>query len=189
MVSTRERNGRHIAAVVLLLLALGTAHAADARADDATTKYRSRLVIYQAELAAYKRRQSLAAANASVALSEKLEEQHAMQIQQQRQRQYRYALFVAARAAATRLSLKLERLYGHRVTHVATIVHHPHRPEVAAVVPSQPKIVAETKPKIVAQAKTVPLRPPSPTVPREAPRTRDVAMHRPAPRWYGWGKL
>ncbi len=187
MVSTREGNGRRVAAVLFLLFAIGTV--ADARADDAAAKYRSRLAIYQTELDAYKRRQSLAAANASVALSEKLEEQHATQIQEQRQRQYRNALFISARAAAARLSAKLERLYGHRVTHVATVVHPPRRPEFTAVAPSPPNVVVETKPKIVAQLKAVPVRPASPIVPRAVPRAQDVALRRPTPRWYGWGKL
>ena len=210
MVTMREANGRHVlaAAVAAFLVALATGVNAAPKHDDSSA-YEHRLAVYRRLLAVYKQKQVAAAQDAASTLATKLEEQHVQHLLADHYQQYRHAQYLAAKAAAKRLSDRLERLYGKVPKHVAAVVHVPivHAPAVRAPIVHTPAVVATAVPRPAtarkAQVAQLSSRAVAPTAhhaapparhhaapaPRELPQVEEAAIRRPTLRSYGWGKL
>jgi len=109
----------------------------------------------------------------------------------ERLKQFHHEQYLAAQAAAQRLTVKLERVYGHPAARVAvarpraTATHKPHR-----TVTSLPRI------RSVAHAQALQHRAPAPhkvIASGRTPQRHHVAAPLPATileqTWFGWGKL
>jgi hypothetical protein len=108
-----------------------------------------------------------------------------------RVKQFQHEQFLAAQAAAQRLTVKLERLYGHPSTRVAAA-----KPRVTAT--NEPQRTVRSSPRAQSVAPAQALEHPSPA-PHKASASGRTAQHHhvaePLPAtileqtWFGWGKL
>jgi hypothetical protein len=109
----------------------------------------------------------------------------------ERLKQFNYEQYLAAQAAAKRLAVKLERLYGHPPARVAVA-----RPRVTATHKHHRTVTSLPRTRSVAHAQVLQHRAPAPRKVIASGRTAQhhhVTSPLPAPileqTWFGWGKL